>query len=546
MSATLSTSLSDRQGFNRRWFAPDTNLVLYRPQSSADVLAAVTELYEGGYDPASVQATCGRHCYEGFVYNDATRALIDLTGLKGFGTATVNGAETLYIDVGYGNWDMYRILNNLYQKMLPAGSCYSVGLGGHITGGGYGFFSRLQGLTIDYLTAADIVIVDPATGPQLIQCSATSHSDLYWAVRGAGGGQFGIITRYYFATETLPDSPSYMFTTTYTWDWYNADGTTIALTQDMFNGIVNTFFFGQYCNQSENLWNIFGILHGNHKDAKSMNLIEIDTYYEADGIPLRDYVEERKQRLADRTRMAAEIAPLSDRDCRLNGHPYVHSTHGLGVQLEAGRQHVGYGPDQIFTYLEGVQTLNGSGPNRHGKYKSAYHITEFTDTMLQAAYAGLTETVTRADTGATVDMSSSLIQFDSYGGKINTVAPSATAIPQRSSIGKLQYQTYWIDNLGPQYNDEPLQTAHLNWINGMYGAIYADTDGVPSGPGLEGCYYNYPDIDLGSTADDTPPLENALELYFGGNLQQLKLVAAGTNANRWFSNEQSICNATIS
>ncbi|MFX5884916.1 hypothetical protein ABTE50_18950, partial [Acinetobacter baumannii] len=47
------------------------------------------------------------------------------------------------------------------------------------------------------------------------------------------------------------------------------------------------------------------------------------------------------------------------------------------------------------------------------------------------------------------DMAQTLLQVDSYGGAINAVAPDATAVPQRSSIMKLQYQTYWNNDSPP-------------------------------------------------------------------------------------------------
>src|SRR5207249_4429952 len=65
-----------------------------------------------------------------------------------------------FIDVGCENWTVYRTLLNTHGKTLPAGSCYSVGAVGHITGGGYGLLSRMYGLTIDHLTAVDVVTWD--------------------------------------------------------------------------------------------------------------------------------------------------------------------------------------------------------------------------------------------------------------------------------------------------------------------------------------------------------------------------------------------------
>ena len=161
--------------------------------------------------------------------------------------------------------------------------------------------------------------------------------------------------------------------------------------------------------------------------------------------------------------------------------------------------------------------------------------------MATAAYSGLTESVVDQN-GCPVDMANSLIQFDSYGCKINTVPSSATAIPQRSSIMKLQYQTYWDTSLPPGQDDDVLQSAHVNWINQMYQNIYRDSGGIPNGPGTDGCYFNYPDIDIGSTEPDTPPLQQALTLYFGENLPRLKSVSASYNPEGWFQNSQSISN----
>ena len=61
---------------------------------------------------------------------------------------------------GNQNWDGYVGLYKLTGKTVPGGSCYSVGAGGHISGGGYGLLSRRQGLTVDWLSAVDILLAD--------------------------------------------------------------------------------------------------------------------------------------------------------------------------------------------------------------------------------------------------------------------------------------------------------------------------------------------------------------------------------------------------
>jgi FAD/FMN-containing dehydrogenase len=80
------------------------------------------------------------------------------------------------------------------------GDTGSVGIGGITLGGGVGYLVRKFGLTIDALIAADIVTAD---GEQL-RVDATNHPDLFWAIRG-GGGNFGVVTRFQYRLNEVPD-----------------------------------------------------------------------------------------------------------------------------------------------------------------------------------------------------------------------------------------------------------------------------------------------------------------------------------------------------
>jgi FAD/FMN-containing dehydrogenase len=125
---------------------------------------------------------CGGHSYEGF--SQSTDVVIDVRGL---GTITVNKSAGL-VTAGSGV-SLYQVYQALAAQglALQAGSCPTVGLFGHVLGGGHGLLARSHGLTCDSLQQINVVDSEG----QVLQVDATSEPDLYWACRG-GGGSFGI------------------------------------------------------------------------------------------------------------------------------------------------------------------------------------------------------------------------------------------------------------------------------------------------------------------------------------------------------------------
>eukprot|EP00121_Abeoforma_whisleri_P004529 Awhi_evm1s4095 len=83
---------------------------------------------------------------------------------------------------------------------LPMGSCPTVGVGGHASGGGFGMIARKYGLLSDRLVETKIVL---ANG-DLKTISKNKNSDLFFAVRGGGGGNFGIVTEFTFDVVPKP------------------------------------------------------------------------------------------------------------------------------------------------------------------------------------------------------------------------------------------------------------------------------------------------------------------------------------------------------
>jgi FAD/FMN-containing dehydrogenase len=86
------------------------------------------------------------------------------------------------------------------EWMLPIGTCPGVGVTGLVLGGGIGDNARWAGMTCDHLESTDIVL---ANG-ELVTASERENADLFWALRGGAGGNFGVNTRLTFRLVRIP------------------------------------------------------------------------------------------------------------------------------------------------------------------------------------------------------------------------------------------------------------------------------------------------------------------------------------------------------
>ncbi|WP_224245850.1 FAD-dependent oxidoreductase [Hyalangium gracile] len=96
----------------------------------------------------------------------------------------------VHVGPGVQMRDFYRTIDD-YGLFAPAAICPDVRIGGMMQGGGFGFGSRMFGMSCDAVTEVEMVL---ANGRQVV-ANAIHNADLYWAVRGGTGNQFGILTR---------------------------------------------------------------------------------------------------------------------------------------------------------------------------------------------------------------------------------------------------------------------------------------------------------------------------------------------------------------
>ncbi len=179
--------------FNAR-FNGATPAAIARCNSPVDVSAALAFAIKNS---VVITPRCGGHSFAG--YSTGSGLVIDVGPMNSV-QLNSNGTNTATIGAGAKLADVYSQL--IPQGVcIPSGTCLSVGISGVTMGGGIGVLDRQYGLTCDNLLAAQIVTADG----KVLQVDAEHEPDLFWALRGGGGGNFGIATSFTFKTHTTQD-----------------------------------------------------------------------------------------------------------------------------------------------------------------------------------------------------------------------------------------------------------------------------------------------------------------------------------------------------
>jgi FAD binding domain/Berberine and berberine like len=482
-------------GNNQRWTArPDYVVVA---TESDHVLRAVQDAVTTG---RRVTVRSGGHCYEDFVYNADTKIVIDLSEMD---LVTFDADRNAFaVQPGATLWQVYETLFRRWGVTLPGGSCPSVGVGGHIAGGGYGVLSRSRGLTVDHLYGVEVVVVGADGVARLVRATREAgdpNRDLWWAHTGGGGGNFGVVTRYWLRspdvtgtdpTALLPRAPAEVLVNTTVLPWATVTG-------DSFVRLVRNFGEWHEANSAPDSPTsaLSAILALNNRSAGAIALLTQVNSDEPSG-------ETLLTGFLDAVLDGIEV-PAGDVAAprRL---PWLHAV-----------------------YQTGTSTAVLNDPTLRADHKSAYFRRTPTDAQSMAMYDHLV----RADFA---NPDAGIVLF-SFGAQINATAPDATAVPQRGSILKFLAQSFW---QSPTDDD-----ANIAWLRAAYGDIFATTGGVPVPNDLtDGCYVNYPDTDLSDPAwnrSDTP----WSTLYYQGNYPRLQQVKSRWDPRDIFRHAQSIAPA---
>lgn len=143
----------------------------------------------------------GGHCFAG--RSSTGDIVIDVSPMN---AVSVDG-DAATVGAGTRLGELYRSLAE-HDRTVPAGCGPTVGIAGLTLGGGLGILGRSRGLTCDNLRSARVVLADGRT----VDCDERRHADLFWALRGAGGGQFGVVTSLTFRLGPAPPATTFHLT----------------------------------------------------------------------------------------------------------------------------------------------------------------------------------------------------------------------------------------------------------------------------------------------------------------------------------------------
>jgi FAD/FMN-containing dehydrogenase len=168
-------------------------LAVVRCTTASDVVAVIQAAREHGLD-LSVRG--GAHSAPGFGTNDGG-LVADLSPMHDVHVdATARTARA----GGGCTWKGFNEATHVHGLATTGGIIGSTGIGGLTLGGGIGYLSRKHGLSCDNLLSAEVV----TAGGEVVTASATSHEDLFWALRG-GSGNFGVVTTFEYQLHPLAE-----------------------------------------------------------------------------------------------------------------------------------------------------------------------------------------------------------------------------------------------------------------------------------------------------------------------------------------------------
>ncbi|XP_047966616.1 berberine bridge enzyme-like 13 [Salvia hispanica] len=447
--------------------------LIFTPLVESHVQAAVICAKELG---TQLRVRSGGHDYEGLSYisqADQPFIILDLSKLRSITVDIFDNSAWAQAGATVGELS-YRISQKSKTHGFPAGLCPSLGIGGHITGGAYGPMMRKYGLGADNVIDARIV---DASGRILDRESM--GEDLFWAIRGGGGGSFGIILSWKVRLVPVPGIVT-VFTVPKTLEH---DATKILVKWQQIADKLDEDLF------------IRVIIQAADGPQKGQRMVQ--TLYNALFLG-------RADRLINLVEASFPELGLTRKDC-------IEMSWIESVLYIAG--YPAKTPPEVL--LQGKSLFKN-----YFKAKSDF----VRKPIPESGLVGLWNRLKAED--------SPLMILNPYGGMMGKIPESEIPFPHRKGvIYKIQYLTLWND-------DKPESEAkHVAWIRELYDYMAAYASMLP-----REAYVNYRDLDLGENRNGSSFIEASSwgMRYFKGNFGRLVRVKTKVDPDNFFRHEQSI------
>ncbi|XP_031126948.1 berberine bridge enzyme-like 15 [Ipomoea triloba] len=459
---------------NFRFTAPGTPkpVVIITPLRESHVQAAVICCRKYNI---KLRTRSGGHDFEGLSY--VSRLPFAVLDLIRFRSIEVNvGEKSAWVQTGATLGEVYYAVANKSDTLgFPAGFCPSVGTGGHISGGGYGAMVRKYGLAADHVIDARIVDVNGR-----ILDRKSMGEDLFWAIRGGGGANFGVILAWKLELVSVPKIVT-VFTIPKT------------LEQNLTNLIYK--------------WQLFA-------NKADRNLL------------IRILVGNTNTNQTGRT-VRGLFSAL-----------YLGRSEALLATMQKGFPELGLTKSDLteMSWIKSVLYHYDNGPvesllNRTYQFKRSYKIKSdyakrpFTQQVLE----GIWKLFKEED-----DINAPQMQLTPYGGRMDEIPPSETPYPHRAgNLFFLEYNVGWVEG------GQVAAQKHLSWIRKLYAYLAPYVSNNP-----REAYVNYRDLDLGqNNLVGKTSLAQASAWgykYFLNNFYRLARVKALVDPNNFFRDEQSL------
>ena len=192
------TSVLDFSIRNLRFLTPETPkpVVIITPSHESHIQVAIICARNHGLQ---IRIRSGGHDMEGLSYvSHVPFFILDLINLRSVSVDVES--STAWVQAGATIGELYYSIAEKSKTLaFPAGICPTVGVGGHISGGGYGMILRKFGLAADNVIDAHIIDVNGG-----ILDRESMGEDLFWAIRGGAGGSFGVVIAWKIKLVPVP------------------------------------------------------------------------------------------------------------------------------------------------------------------------------------------------------------------------------------------------------------------------------------------------------------------------------------------------------